>query len=122
MHTSQRELNPLQTKGVAFAALPSNKVGRIIDITPEGLSFRYFHDASQTADDSQKVITVSIFREDGFSLMDLPCRIVTDQPLLREYKFNLVRMYRCHLRFEGLTARQKAQLDFFSTHCVNIGE
>lgn len=119
---TQSERYRFRTGSVAFAALSSSKLGRIIDITREELSFRYFHDTSQEGNDTRKLVTVSIFHENGFSLLDFPCRVVKEYTLLTEYKFNLVAMYKCHLQFVGLTEEKKAQLDFFLTHLTHIDE
>lgn len=119
---TQRERSRFQSGSVAFAALSGAKLGRIVDIAQKDLFFRYFHDASQAGDDTRKLVMVNIFHENGFSLQDLPCRIIKDYPLLTEYKFNLVAMYKCHLQFVGLTEEQKAQLDFFITHFSHIDE
>jgi hypothetical protein len=88
----------------------------IIDINRKGLSFRYFHDATHVQDDSQKILTVSIFNQDGFSLQHIPCRVINDDSMLSEYTFSLVKMYKCTLIFGELTAEQQSQLDFFLTH------
>lgn len=115
---SQKESRRL-AQNVAYAALHGSKVGIIIDIDRKGLSFRYFHDATQVQDDSHKKLTVSIFNQDGFSLQHIPCRVITDDSMLSEYTFNLVKMYKCSLTFGELTAEQQSQLDYFLSHFTN---
>ena len=119
---SHREQNRFQAKDVAYAALHGSKVGIIIDINQKGLSFRYFHDATQVQDDSRKILTVSIFNQDGFALQHVPCRVMTDDSMLSEYAFSLVKMYKCSLRFGELTAEQQSQLDSFLTHFTKANE
>ena len=70
---SQREKPvPDQGKDTVYASLHGSKVGIVTDINREGLSFRYFHDATHVGDDTQKVLTVSIFNQDGFALRQVP--------------------------------------------------
>jgi hypothetical protein len=114
---SQREKQtPFQAKDTAYAALHGSKVGVITDINNQGLSFRYFHDATHVADDTKKVLTVSIFNQDGFALHHIPCKVTTDDSMLSEYTFRLVKMYKCSLLFGELTAGQQSQLASFITH------
>ncbi len=117
-----QEQSQQQAQNGAYAALHGSKVGIIIDINREGLSFRYFHDAMHVQDDSNKVLTVSIFNQDGFSLPHVPCRVIADDSMLSEYTFSLVKMYKCSLRFGELTAKQQSQLDYFLTHFTNANE
>jgi len=119
---SHKEQNRFQAKDVAYAALHGSKVGIIIDITREGLSFRYFHDATHVQDDSHKVLTVSIFNQDGFALQHVPCRVIADDSMLSEYTFSLVKMYKCSLKFGELTTEQQSQLDYFLVHFTNANE
>lgn len=111
-----------QAKNGAYAALHGSKVGIIIDIDRQGLSFRYFHDATHVQDDSLKELTVSIFNQEGFSLQHIPCRVIRDDSMLSEYTFSLVKMYKCTLQFEEMTAEQQSQLDSFLTHCTDASE
>jgi len=111
-----------QDKNRAYAALHGSKVGIIIDIDQQGLSFRYFHDATHVQDDSNKELTVSIFNQDGSSLQHLPCRVIRDDSMLSEYTFSLIKMYKCTLRFEEMTAEQQSQLESFLTHCSKENE
>jgi hypothetical protein len=105
-----------QINSGAYAALHGSKVGMIIDIDRQGLSFRYFHDATHVQDDSNRDLTVSIFDQNGFSLQHLPCRVIRDDSMLSEYTFSLVKMYKCTLQFEELTVDQHAQLEYFLMH------
>ena len=120
---SQREKPvPDQGKDKVYASLHGSKVGIVTDINREGLSFRYFHDATHVGDNTQKVLTVSIFNQDGFALRQVPCNVITDDSMLSEYSFNLVKMYKCSLLFGELTVEQQSQLDSFIVHFNNTEE
>lgn len=122
-HCSQREkLTPFHAKDATYAALYGSKIGIITDINREGLSFRYFHDATQVEDDTQKELTVSIFNQDGFSLRHIPCKVITDDSMLSEYTFSLVKMYQCTLQFGVLTFDQQSQLVSFIIHFNKLTE
>ena len=121
-NSSREKQTPLQAKDAAYAALHGSKVGIITDINREGLSFRYFHDATQVEDDTHRVLTLSIFNQDGFLLCHVPCKIISDDSMLSEYTFSLVKMYKCSLLFGELTVDQQSQLDSFIAHFNNLTE
>jgi hypothetical protein len=85
----------------------------------DGLSFRYLRDAYCREDDSQLKCKVSIFHQDGFTVHDVPCRVVKEHSMLSEYSLNLLKMGQCDIQFEELTAEQEAELDYFITHFVS---
>ena len=109
----RKEVIRFQTRGAAFAALYGSKVGRIISMNRDGLSFRYLRDAFHREDDSPKKCKVSIFHQDGFTLHDVPCRVVKEHSLLSEYSFNLMTMGKCEIQFNEMTAEQESNLDYF---------
>ena len=113
---SQRKDNLFQIRGAAFAALYGSKVGRIISMNRDGLSFRYLRDAYHREEDSPQSCKVSIFHQDGFTLHDVPCDVVKDHSLLSEYSFDLVKMGKCDIQFDAMTAEQESKLDYFITN------
>jgi len=102
-----------QTIGAAFAALYGSKVGRIISMNRDGLSFRYMRDAFHREDDAQQKCKVSIFHQDGFTLHDVPCKVVKEHSMLSEYSFNLLTMGKCDIQFGEMTAEQESKLEYF---------
>ena len=116
---SQRDDNRFQTRGAAFAALYGAKVGRIIDMNSNGLSFRYLRDAFHREDDAQQKCKVSIFHQDGFALHDVPCRVVKEHSILSEYSFNLLTMGKCDIQFGEMTAEQESKLDYFISNFIS---
>jgi hypothetical protein len=107
----KRKYTRFSTQDNAFAALRGNftKVGKIYDISLNGLGFRYL--AEQ---ESEETFThVDIFLSDnGFHLSSVPCTIIYDQ---RESISNsqAILPYRCGLKFEPLKEDQQDKLEFF---------
>lgn len=107
----RRKFTRFKVQNNAYAALRGNytKVGKIYDISLNGLAFRYL---------SEKVFSetfnrVDIFLSDnGFHLSGLPCKVVCDE---KEgvYISPMITPYRCALKFEGLNEEQKNKLEFF---------
>lgn len=107
----RRKFTRFQVQDNAYAALRGNytKVGKIYDISLNGLAFRYL---------AEKVFSENFNRVDiflsnnGFHLSGVPCSVVCDE---REctYISPTITPYRCGLKFEGLNEKQKNELEFF---------
>ena len=102
-------------KDNSFAALRNGfkKVGKIDDISINGLGFSYLSEITEvdTADHFSKV---DIFLSgNGFHLFNVPCRIVYETPDFTPDEGFLVRMSRCGLQFGELTRSQLEQLELF---------
>ena len=107
----KRKFTRFRTQDNAFAALRGDftKVGKIYDISLNGLAFRYL--AEQ---ESEETFThVDIFLSDnGFHLPDVPCNIVYD---VKEHTSGSMAIspYRCGLSFNVLQEEQQNKLEFF---------
>jgi predicted nucleic acid-binding OB-fold protein len=104
-----------RVEGIASVKLSNSKVGIITEIDKEGLVFRYIQEDSEEKTHTNEPLTVSIYKN-GFSLLNLPCRILKDNDILPEYYLSSAKMQKCHIQFEELTADQKSQLDYFISH------
>jgi hypothetical protein len=101
---------------VASAKLSNSMVGIITEITDEGLVFRYIQEDAEGKKNTEEQLEASIIHKDGFSLHNLPCRILKDNDILPEYYLSSAKMRKCYIKFEELTAEQKSRLDYFITH------
>jgi hypothetical protein len=90
------------------------KVGRVKDISMEGLAFEHIDEENQNSETSRRDILLWV---NGFSLSKLPGRIVYDVPLATpdEYQGLFIHLItkRCGVQFEILSEDQASKLDFF---------
>jgi len=110
----RRKFTRFRTQDDAFAALQGkfSKVGKIYDISVNGLAFRYL--AEKIPDD--RFTHVDIFLStNGFHLSEVPCTIIYD---VKESTFGLneVSPYRCGLKFDRVNEEQQNKLEFFINH------
>ena len=107
----RRKFTRFQVQDDAFAALRGNfsKVGKIYDISFNGLAFRYL--AKETSEDTYTQVDIFL-SSNGFHLSDLSCLVVYDE---KESISNskTVSPYRCGLQFKAFRAGQQDQLEFF---------
>jgi hypothetical protein len=108
----------------AFAALGARftKVGRVKNITKQGLAFEYITDGDSEDDPSQLDVFVS---GDDFHLPKVPCKVVYDVPMRRSdgnrIFFQPFVTRQCGVQFEGLTEDKRAQLELFlETHTRGV--
>ena len=102
-------------KDNSFAALRNGfkKVGKIDDISINGLGFSFLSEITQV-DSTDHHTQVDIFSSDnGFHLSNVPCRIVYETPDTTLNKKFPVQTYRCGLQFGELTRIQLEQLELF---------
>ena len=112
----RREHIRLRAQDDAYAVLGGDfsKVGKVYDISLNGLAFTYLKD--KVSNDT--FTHVDIFLSDnGFYLSEVPCTIVYDanEPISDA---NAVSPYRCGLKFEPLKAEHEDKLAFFLNHHV----
>ena len=95
----------------AYAALRGNsfKVGKICDISLNGLAFKYL--AEKVCDETFKRVDIFLSKN-GFHLSGVPCTILFDEKEC-VYDSVMITQYRCGLKFEGLDEEQENQLEFF---------
>jgi hypothetical protein len=112
----RRRFTRFRAQDDAFAALRGNfsKVGKINDISLNGLAFRYI--AEKISD--EKFAHVDVFlSKNGFYLSGVPCTIVYDE---KEYisNSNPASPYRCGLKFKPLKEEKQNKLEFFLDNCT----
>ncbi len=91
----------------------SSKKYQIIDISKDGLAFRY----SESSDQSIRLIesdelTIKL-ADVGFYLDNIPCKIISDVTLAENDPSGSVPMKRCCIQFGDLTTNQTSRLDHF---------
>jgi len=114
MTIERRKYVRFLAKDNSFAALRNGfkKVGKIDDISINGLGFSFLSEIIQV-DSADHHTQIDIFSsENGFHLSNVPCRIVYDIPDPTPYEGLFVEMSRCGLHFEKLTESQSEQLNF----------
>ena len=107
----RRKFTRFRPQDDAYAALRGNytKVGKIYDISLNGVAFRYL---------AEKVFSETFNRVDifltnnGFYLSGVPCTVVCDEREC-QYISPMITPYRCGLKFEGLNEKQQDKLEFF---------
>ncbi len=97
----------------AVAALTESKLGKISDISRGGLAFSYidFEDEDYVAACGSP--EVSIIHDPGFSLLDVPCKVINDDCSPPEHQHGFLKMNKCRLQFYQLTPDQEAQIEYF---------
>ena len=96
----------------AVAALTESKLGKISDISRGGLAFSYIDYEDEDDVAARKSSEVSIVHDPGFSLLDVPCKVIKDDYYPPDHH-GLLKMNKCRIQFYQLTPDQEAQLDYF---------
>lgn len=112
MTIERRKYIRFVTKQKTFAALRSgfDKVGRVLDISINGLSFSYILEEAIRGEPFQ----VDIFQsENGLYISNIPCRVVYDIPNTKKRYDSLIQPRRCGLCFGRLSERQHDNLKTF---------
>ena len=115
MTIERRKYVRFLAKDNSFAALRNgfNKVGKINDISINGLGFSFLSEITQV-DSTDHHTQVDIFSsENGLHISNVPCRIVYETPDTTPDESFLVQMYRCGLQFGELTRSQLEQMELF---------
>ena len=115
MTIERRKYVRFLAKNNSFAALRNGfkKVGKIDDISINGLGFSFLSEITQV-DSADHHTRVDIFSgENGFHLSNVPCRIVYETPDTTPDESFLVQMYRCGLQFGELTRSRLGQMELF---------
>jgi hypothetical protein len=116
MTIERRKYVRFLAKKNSFAALRNefNKVGKIDDISINGLGFSYLSKIAEV-DSTDHHSQVDIFiTENGFHLSNVPCRIVYEIPDPTPDKGLPVQRFRCGLQFGELTRSQLGQIELFT--------
>lgn len=115
----RRKFTRFRAQDDSFAALQGNlsKVGKIYDISLNGLAFRYL--AQKISDETFTKVDIFLTKN-GFHLAGVPCTIIYD---VKESTFALheVSPYRCGLKFGQFDEEQKNKIEFFiNNHTTGI--
>ncbi|RZB33523.1 MAG: hypothetical protein SRB2_03952 [Desulfobacteraceae bacterium Eth-SRB2] len=114
----KRKFTRFRTQDNAFAALRGDftKVGKIYDISLNGLAFRYLAEEMSEEEYTQ----VDIFLSDnGFHLPAVPCTVIYH---LKESTSGSLSIspYRCGLSFKHLNEEVQNKLDYFlNNHTIS---
>ena len=109
MTEEQRRYIRFLTKKNTFAALRSGfeKVGKVLDISINGLAFSYIIENAPLV----KAFQVDIFQsENGFYLSNIPCRVIYDIPYSNPKYDLFIHPRRCGLGFGRLSKIQEDEL------------
>ena len=110
----RRKFTRFRVQDDAFAALRGTftKVGKIYDISLNGLAFRYL--AEKIINENLNCVDVFL-SSNGFHMSDIPCKVIYDEgePLSNS---KAVSSYRCGLEFKALKENHKDKLEFFLNH------
>ncbi len=108
----RRKRKRFQVHVGAFAVIRPEftKLGQIIDISHEGLSFQYPVAASQSNGASELDVFLA---GDGFFLEKMPFKTVSDRRLARKSSKAFLPLRRCSVQFKDLTGIQIARLEYF---------
>jgi hypothetical protein len=116
MKIEKRKYTRFKVKDKVYAALGANfsKVGRLKDISMNGLAFRYIE---ENRNSRKKSSVIAIFHsEDKFFLRNLACIIVTDHPIGDKDQTSKAELKyiakKCAVRFENVTSGQKKKLEY----------
>lgn len=95
---------------IAIAVIKSNspRMGEIVEISKDGLSFTYIENDTDLAQFGEMDI---LFVDEDFHLSRLPFEPVEDSAFNAEAPFNALSMKRLTVRFGGLTDKQKIQIN-----------
>ena len=120
MRPEKRKYIRFLVQDKAYAALGTHfsRVGKLKDISIDGLAFRYIEKTETSVHDSSQVaIFVS---ENRFYLPDLACRLIYDSTLevinnIQHFKTPF-KINRCGVQFTDITEYQLEKLEFFIDH------
>ena len=118
----RRKFTRFQAQDNAFAAIRGNftKVGKIYNISLNGMAFRYL--AEKTAKEIHSHSQVDIFlTNNAFNLIGAPCSIIYDVNESTYFKNNEIISHRCGIKFGSLKEEDKENLEFFiNNHTTGV--
>jgi hypothetical protein len=100
----------------AFAALcpQFNIIGQIVDISTDGLAFRYVAREERSKESSK----LSILLTDGSFCFDkIPFEAIWDASMPHEFSLGDITLRQCGVQFGELTPGQKLDLQYFVGRC-----
>ena len=124
MTIERRKYVRFLAKDNSFAALRNGfkKVGKIDDISINGLGFSFLSEITQVDSDDHHTLVNIFTSENAFHLSNVPCRVVYETPdtTTLDEGFPVQRSC-CGLQFGELTRSQLEQLELFiKNHTTGI--
>jgi hypothetical protein len=117
----------LQPGAVTFVAVRPHfvKLGRLIDIGQDGLSFQYVGQIGETGGRLKETMSfeIDIFLKDRrYYLPGMPCVVIYDRKSEHEEAFPAgLEIRRCGLKFRGLEKEQMSRLDLYLETYAAVG-
>ena len=117
MELNSRKFSRFLAQNDAFVAVGRSfaRVGKVKNISKEGLAFEYVSDNSNLEKDASQLDV--FLSEHGFHLSDIPCKIIYDVPVSNPYVYKTFNQTfitkRCGVQFVNIPKHKKSQLDFF---------
>ena len=111
----RRRHKRFQVRDSAFVVLRApwphfTKVGQIIDISRQGLAFRYIADEGRSNGSSELEILLG---NQSFYLDKVPFKTISDSKTDNDIPFSSIKMRRSGVQFGKLTPEQISQLKYF---------
>jgi hypothetical protein len=112
----RRKFRRFRVKHPAFVVFNTQptKLGEILDISMNGLSFRYMVDSEELVNQSRELDI--LFGDDDFYLDKLLFRTVADRMTGNGLPFSTMIMRRRSVQFCELAESQQSQLEYFIKH------
>jgi PilZ domain len=118
----KRKFTRFRVQDDAFAAIRGNftKVGKIDNISLNGMAFRYL--AEKIAKEISSHSQVDIFlTNNSFNLIGVPCNIIYDVNESTYFKNDEIISRRCGIKFGSLKEEDKENLEFFiNNHTTGV--
>lgn len=113
--SGRRKHRRFQVQDTAFVVLRapsphSTKVGQIIDISRQGLAFRYIADEGRSNGSSELEI---VSADHSFYLDKVPFKTISDSKTDKDVPFSSIEMRRSGVQFGDLTPNQISRLEYF---------
>ena len=107
----KRKFTRFRTQDNAYAALrgQQTKVGKIADISLNGLAFRYLAEEKSAEVYNKADIFLS---QNGFHLPDVSCTVIYDVEEFMDGAYG-IKPYRCGVMFDPLEGEAQGELDYF---------
>ena len=86
------------------------KLGRINNISMDGLVFRYIENQTQS---NEPTVLDILFADWGFYLGNVSFKIISDIELSEDVSIDSIKMKQLRVQFKKMTPNQKIQLDYF---------
>ena len=99
----------------AYAAISPNsqKLGQIIDISMDGVCFKYIDTSNDGQNDgTQQEDSIFLSSRRGY-VGDLPIKIVGDYAVTNDLSFSSIKVKKMHIQFTDLSVKQFFDLDYF---------